>query len=123
MRKAAVRRPILPLALASLLAPLAVAAQPAAGPPNAAHGKALFLADGCYQCHGTSGEGAGNTGPKLAPDPLALEDFEQQLRNPRNTMPVYTAKVLPRVELLDIYAYLQSIPKAKPVADIPLLNR
>jgi ubiquinol-cytochrome c reductase cytochrome c subunit len=110
--------------LAALILAVAptVQAQPA---PSAAadHGKKVYVADGCYQCHGYQGQGAGTTGPKLAPQPLALEDFTHQLRRPRDTMPVYTAVVLPDADLQDIYAYLQSIPKAKTVAEIPLLNR
>jgi hypothetical protein len=31
--------------------------------------------------------------------------------------------VMPDADLQDVYAYLQSIPKAKTVAEIPLLNR
>jgi mono/diheme cytochrome c family protein len=37
-------------------------------------------------------------------------------------MPAYTAKVVSDEELGDIYAYLQSLPPAKPVRDIPLLK-
>jgi mono/diheme cytochrome c family protein len=103
----------------------AVRAQPGPAAANAnsvANGRKLYLADGCYQCHGVQGQGAGTTGPKLAPQPLALEDFTRQLRHPRDTMPVYTAVVLPDPDLQDIYAYMQSMPKAKTVAEIPLLN-
>jgi mono/diheme cytochrome c family protein len=89
----------------------------------AAHGRKLFLGTGCYQCHGTSGEGGGVFGPKLAPDPLPYEAVLLQLRNPRARMPVYTALVLPDADAADIYAYLQSIPKAKPAASIPLLTQ
>ena len=97
-------------------------AQPAAPPPSV-HGKALYLADGCYQCHGVQGQGAGATGPRLAPEPIGLAYFTRQLRTPRDAMPVYTARVLPDGDLADIHAYLQSIPKPKAVSDIPLLNR
>jgi mono/diheme cytochrome c family protein len=93
-----------------------------AGPVNAANGRKLFLADGCYQCHGTPGEGGGVFGPKLAPEPLPYEAVMQQLLSPRARMPVYTAKVLPDAGVADIYAYLRSIPKAKPAGEIPLLN-
>lgn len=37
---------------------------------NAARGKQLYMATGCYQCHGTSGEGGGNALPRLAPGPI-----------------------------------------------------
>ena len=115
--------PILaPIIVAALLLAAAAQAQPAAS-AGAAHGRTIFIADGCYQCHGVQGQGGGPAGPKLAPQPLTLEDFTRQLRQPRDTMPVYTAVVLPDSELQDIYAYMQSIPKAKTVAEIPLLNR
>ena len=29
-------------------------------PANVARGKQLYMATGCYQCHGTRGEGGGN---------------------------------------------------------------
>ena len=108
--------------LAAVLSALPVEAQVPADKGDAAHGRKLFLADGCYQCHGTSGEGGGVFGPKLAPDPLPYEAVLQQLRSPRARMPVYTAKVLPDAGAADIYAYLRSIPKAKPASEIPLLN-
>ena len=37
-------------------------------------------------------------------------------------MPAYTDKVITDQELTDIHAYLQTLPKAKPAKDIPLLN-
>ena len=33
------------------------------------------MADGCYQCHGTVGQGSRGTGPRLAPNPLPYENF------------------------------------------------
>jgi len=114
--------PLAALLCLVLTAPLA-RAQPAALSGDAARGRKVFVADGCYQCHGVQGQGEGTTGPKLAPQPLSLEAFTRQLRRPRDTMPVYTAVVLPDADLTDIYAYMQSIPKAKTVAEISLLNR
>jgi ubiquinol-cytochrome c reductase cytochrome c subunit len=101
----------------------ALAQQPAKLPPAAEHGRKLFAADGCYQCHGYQGEGSASAGPKLAPQPLPLDAFTHQLRNPRDRMPIYTAKVLSEGDVSDLYAYLQAIPKAKTVAEIPLLNQ
>jgi len=89
---------------------------------NAARGKQLYLATGCYQCHGTRGEGGGNAGPRLAPGPLPYEGFLIQLRKPRQRMPVYTAVVMPDADVTAIYAYLQGVPQGKPAADIPLLK-
>ena len=38
-------------------------------------------------------------------------------------MPAYSEKILSDQELTDILAYLRSLPAAKPVSDIPLLNQ
>ncbi|HEV7775939.1 MAG TPA: c-type cytochrome [Luteibacter sp.] len=96
---------------------------PVRGPPgDAAHGHHLFLTVGCYQCHGTSGEGGGVFGPKLAPDPLPFIAVDHQLRSPAMRMPVYTAKVLSDQDVADIYAYLKSIPPSKQPDQIPLLK-
>jgi mono/diheme cytochrome c family protein len=96
---------------------------PVKGPPgDARHGYQLFLTVGCYQCHGTSGEGGGVFGPRLAPDPLPFIAVAHQLRSPAMRMPVYTAKVLTDQEVADIYAYLRSIPPAKQPDQIPLLK-
>ena len=94
----------------------------AAKPGNATRGKQLYLATGCYQCHGTRGEGGGNAGPRLAPTPIPFEGFTLQLRHPRARMPVYTDVVMPETDVADIYAYLQNVPKGKTAAEIPLLN-
>jgi mono/diheme cytochrome c family protein len=85
-----------------------------------AHGRQLYIADGCYQCHGYSGQGS--VGPRLAPDLIPLDIFARQLRNPIGVMPVYTSTILSDSDLADIYAYLNSIPKPTPVAKIPLLR-
>ena len=96
-------------------------AQRAALSPAAARGRQVFIADGCPQCHGVSGQGS--VGPRLAPDPLPLEFLTRQLRNPMGVMPVYTAAMMSEAQIADIYAYLSSVPKAKSVAEIPLLNQ
>jgi len=97
-------------------------AQDAAPAGSAARGKQLFAVDGCYECHGYQGQGNGRDGPKLAPDPPPLALIALVLRKPIDRMPVYTSKVLSDNDVADIYAYLQSIPKAKSVSDIPLLR-
>jgi mono/diheme cytochrome c family protein len=89
---------------------------------NAARGKQLYMATGCYQCHGTRGEGGGNAGPRLAPGPIPLEGLVLQLRRPRARMPLYTDVVMPDADVADIYAYLQSVPKGKTAAEIPILS-
>jgi ubiquinol-cytochrome c reductase cytochrome c subunit len=85
-------------------------AQGAPPPGDAANGKRVYMADGCYQCHGTVGQGSRPTGPHIAPNPLPYEAFAGQVRRPVNAMPPYTSVVLSDPELGDIYAYLLSIP-------------
>jgi ubiquinol-cytochrome c reductase cytochrome c subunit len=103
----------------SALVPTLVAAVLAAGAPalgqsaplgDAANGERVYRADGCYQCHGTVGQGSRPTGPHLAPQPLPYAAFAGQVRHPVNAMPPYTNVVLSEQELADIYAYLVSIP-------------
>jgi ubiquinol-cytochrome c reductase cytochrome c subunit len=92
--------------------------------PAATHGRQLYISNGCYECHGYGGEGA--VGPRLGPNPLPLDVFTRQLRNPINFMPihmpVYTAKVLSPADVAAIYAFLKALPEARPVAEIPLLK-
>lgn len=90
---------------------------------DAANGKRVFLADGCFYCHGTTGAGGGNAGPRLAPNPLPLAGVTAKLRTASGRMPVYSPAVLKDSEIADIVAYLQSIPKGKDAKDLPLLNR
>ena len=104
--------------LIALAAP-AMAQNAAAG--NAGNGKRLFLRNGCYQCHGTAGQGG--TGPKLAPRPLALAALIAYVRKPGQGMPPFSPKVMPDAELADVRAYLATIPEPPAVKDIPLLNQ
>jgi mono/diheme cytochrome c family protein len=109
------------LALVGLAATAGVAfAQDATPKGDAVHGKKIYVAYGCWQCHGYQGQGG--SGPKLAPQPLPYEAVFRQLRKPRGTMPVYTHVTTPDQDVADIYAYLQTMPKAKTVADIPALS-
>ena len=79
---------------------------------NAANGKKLFTAIGCYQCHGYEAQGSTATGPRLAPRPLPFAALSKYVRRPTGQMPPYTAKVLADTELADIYAFLMSVPAA-----------
>ena len=94
-----------------------------AAPGDAANGKRVFFADGCFYCHGTTGAGGGNAGPRLAPNPLPLEGVKAKVRTASGRMPVYSPAVLQDSEVTDIVAYLRSIPAGKQAKDIPLLNR
>ena len=111
------------MALAASSAPTIVWAQGAPkGDP--ANGKKIYLADGCYQCHGRVGQGGLMTGaaPILAQTKLPYPAFSRQLRMPINDMPPYPANLLPDQEMADIYAFLQSLPGRRPVKDIPILD-
>jgi mono/diheme cytochrome c family protein len=85
-------------------------------------GKATFMAENCYLCHGTFGQGGGRAGPKLAPHPIPAAAIMRQLRHPVQNMPPYTTVVLSDAQAADIIAYLQSIKPDKAVKDIPILN-
>src|SRR5262245_61442272 len=108
------------LRLAAVAAGL-VLAQSAAHAADAAKGKQNFMKYGCWQCHGTQGQGSPVTGPKLAPDPIPLEAMSSFIRSSRRQMPPYRVEVLPEDDLADIHAYLSSVPKATDYKTIPLL--
>src|SRR5258705_12367945 len=71
---------------------------------DAAKGKQNFMKYGCWQCHGTVGQGSPISGPKLAPDPLPLEASSAFIRNSNRTMPPYREAALPKQDLEDIHA-------------------
>ena len=89
--------------------------------PAAQRGKALFMTRGCYQCHGTVGQGSTATGPALAPNPVPMVAFKKELRTPRAVMPAYSLAILPDEQVGDLYAYLKSIPVGRGPEQIPLL--
>jgi len=100
------------------------ASQTAAAVPSgdAEKGKALFVKNGCYQCHNYEGQG-GSAGARLAPNPLPFRGFVDYVRSPRGEMPPYTAKVMSDQDLADVHAFLRSRPRPPAVASIPLLAR
>ena len=88
---------------------------------DAKKGKDAFMKFGCWQCHGTVGQG-GVTGPKLGPDPMPYETFQAFVRTTNRAMPPYREAVLPNDDLADIHAYLGSVPKPANPKTIPLLS-
>ena len=96
------------------------AAPPPAG--DAEKGRALFVRNGCYQCHNYEGHG-GAAGARLAPNPLPFRAFVNYVRSPRGDMPPYTAKVMSEQDLADVHAYLRSRPRPPAVSSIPLLAK
>ncbi len=120
-----------PALLLMLLAglPLWAAAQAVSSPvvsPGAAdeveRGRELFMANGCFSCHGTVGQGGERgAGPRLAPDPYPLAAFRVLVRTPREAMPRFDVKYLSDEQLQLIHRYLASVPKGPAVKDIPAL--
>lgn len=91
---------------------------------NAENGKKLFLSNGCYECHGTVGQGSTSTGgARIGPPSISFEGMVEYLHHPSGQMPPYTSKVISDQDLADIYAYLKSQPKPQPAKNIPLLNQ
>jgi mono/diheme cytochrome c family protein len=88
---------------------------------DASNGKKLFLRDGCYECHGYAGQG-GAAGARIAAIGMNAQGLIRYVRAPAGAMPAFTDKVITDQELTDIWAYLQTMPKAKSPKDIPLLN-
>jgi mono/diheme cytochrome c family protein len=60
------------------------------------NGKRLYIAVGCFECHGRAGQGGAYTGPApaLAKNALPVEAFVAFIREPPNNMPAYTVSVL-----------------------------
>ena len=95
-----------------------------APPGDAANGQRIYLADGCFTCHGRSGQGGNyyGTTPTLAKTELPFEGFKQQLRDPVRVMPPYEQAVVSDKEAADIYAFLQTLSGRRPAKDFPILN-
>jgi|SRR5579862_1301266 len=91
---------------------------------DAANGKRIFLADGCFTCHGRSGQGGAYNGPApvLAHTILPFDGFKGQVRNPANDMPAYSDAVLSDQDIADIYAFVQSLSGPGSLKDYPILN-
>jgi mono/diheme cytochrome c family protein len=94
---------------------------PAAG--NADNGKRLFTRMTCHYCHGTEGQGSlAGIGPRVALVSRSYDSFARYVRRPSGRMTGYSEKILSDAELADIYAFLRSLPPARPVSEIPLLE-
>src|SRR5258706_16117715 len=127
---------VLMVAISVVGSQAAVAAQaPAAESPvgNAVSGKALFLKNGCFACHGYEGQGS-NAGPRLAPDPLPWQAIAVFIRNPPGTdvpywvvstqrMPPFASKLVSDKDVQDIYAYLKLRAGPTDVKNIPTFKK
>jgi len=91
---------------------------------DVANGKRVYLATGCYMCHGRAGQGGAYNGPApvLAKTEMPYEGFKGQLRQPSLDMPAYSEPVMTDQEIADIYAFLQSLPARRDAKDIAILN-
>ena len=97
---------------------------PATAPAgNAEAGKKLFVDRGCWQCHGLAAHGGADAGPRLAGRTPPWAGFSKYVRQSTDQMIPYTLKVLSDQELVDIYAWLKSIPPPPAVSSIPELKR
>lgn len=94
-----------------------------AGPAgDAKQGRQIYMAVGCWECHGSVGQGGDTEGPRLAATGGSYGSFLKQLRVPRGEMPPYEAKILPDSDVANIYAYVRSLRPSKTAKEIPLLN-
>ena len=59
-----------------------------APPGDAGNGKRLYLADGCFTCHGRSGQGGAFNGPapSLAKTDMPFDGFKARLRDPASSL-------------------------------------
>jgi cytochrome c553 len=108
------------IVLVSTRAPRAQTPAPPAPTGDAKRGQELFdKTYKCYACHGYDGQ----TGtPRLVPMSRTQEAFIAYVRKPATPgMPKFVDP--PEKDLVDVYAYIRSIPVAAPSTDsIPLLK-
>jgi mono/diheme cytochrome c family protein len=111
--------------IAAAVAGWAGAARAQDAPPgDAIEGKRLYLAVGCFTCHGRSGQGGAMNGPApvLAKTQMPFEGFKGQLRSPVNDMPAYSEKVMTDKQVADIYAFVESLPGPRPTKDMKIFD-
>ena len=109
---------------AVLVASLVAARADDAPSGDPVNGKRVYLADGCFECHGRAGQGGqfNYQTPALAKTALPVESFVAFLREAPNDMPSFSTKVLSDKDAADIHAFLQTLSGPRPVKDIPQLN-
>ena len=108
-------------ALAVFGLPARAAAQNAG---DAVNGKRVFLAVGCFECHGRAGQGGAMNypTPALAQLEMPAESFVAFLRDAPKDMPAYSEAVMSDKEIADIYTFVQSLPGRLNAKDIAILN-
>jgi mono/diheme cytochrome c family protein len=95
-----------------------------APPGDAVEGKRLYLAVGCFTCHGRSGQGGAMNAPTpiLAKTAMPFDGFKGQLRQPSSDMPAYAEIVMSDKQIADIYAFLQTLPGPRPTKDMAIFK-
>jgi mono/diheme cytochrome c family protein len=86
------------------------------------NGKRVFMRVGCWQCHGTMGQG-GVTGPKLAPGPLPFEALSTFVRSTNRAMPAYREQVLSDDDLADRQIFRYSVNEMVETYRVNLRNQ
>ncbi|HUB98170.1 MAG TPA: cytochrome c [Stellaceae bacterium] len=114
--------PVAAAILATCVAAAAFAQKAAAPTGDVKKGEALFTSIGCWECHGSQGQGGALSGPKIAATMLPYDAFLQQLRTPQNEMPPYEPKILSDQDAANLYAYIKSLPPAQAASAIPELK-
>ena len=95
-----------------------------APPGDAAAGQRVYLATGCFYCHGRAGQGGAynRPAPSLAKTEMPFMGFKFQLRTPGGDMPAYVEAVMSDKDVADIYAFLRALPGPRDVKGIAVLN-
>jgi mono/diheme cytochrome c family protein len=95
-----------------------------APPRDVANGRSVYLKVNCFQCHGRAGQGGAMNypAPPLAKTSMPFEGFKMVVRESMRDMPAYNEAVLADKDLVDIYAFLQTLPGRLPAKDIAILS-
>ena len=108
---------------ASVITPLCLLGFGAFGQedPSVERGEETYMRVGCFQCHGTNGQGS-EAGTALTPDPLPPEAIANFIRFSPGRMPVYPEEILSDAEIADIVAYLEAVPEPPDADSITVLK-
>ena len=89
--------------------------------PAVQRGLETYMRVGCYQCHGTDGQG-NEAGPALTPDTLPAVAIAAFIRTRPGRMPVYPKESVSDAEIDDIVAFLKSVPPPPDADSIDILK-
>jgi len=89
------------------------------------NGKRVYIAVGCFTCHGRVGQGGAYNypAPPIAELEMPVEALQAFLREAPNDMPSYPTSLLSDRDAADVLAFLRSLPGRKSARDFPLLNQ